>query len=218
MKDKELERRMTEILLGILTALIILMALFPVHAFAVTTVKLQYGQCITVRSTKYCAPAKNVCPICTPVVCPTQKPCPTQSPCNCPTQVPCPVPTPCPELVCPPPLPCPTFIPTPIDTSQVYWYAISSLMLACSSTNTWGLPAEQYVSKFVGLDVGEPVSETTEAGCFVREWTKAKVIVNPMDAMSCSVALDGTYKDLNTGLVEGVFSIVGPKQGKVLVK
>lgn len=200
MNHKELERRITEIVLGILIALIILMALIPVHAFAVTTVNLQYGQCIVVKNRKYCAPAKNVCPVCP--TCPTQKPCPTQSPCNCPAQVPCPVPSPCPS----------------VDVDSIYWYAISSMMLACSSTNTWGLPAESYVSKFVGLDMGDPLSETTQAGCFVREWTKAMVIVNPMDSMSCSVALNGNYKDLNTGLVEGVFTIVGPKQGKVLVK
>lgn len=186
---------------GICTALLMLavlfIAFFPSHCAHAATIYLKYGECRIVKYQKVCAPAKNICPVCpTCSICPTPKPCPTQSPCNCPAQVPCPS----------------------VDENSVYWYAISSLMLACSSTDTWGLPSESYIAKFVGLDVGNPVSQTTQSGCYVREWTKAMVIVNPMDTLTCVILLNGQYKDLDTGLIVSTSVSVGPKQGMVLTK
>lgn len=191
---KRVERRTAELLLIIATAMIIVMAVGAVMAHAATKY-LTYGQCITVRGTKYCAPQKNICPVPTPCpVCPTPKPCPTSAP--------CPQPTPCPGL-----------------TSDTYWYAIASMFLSCGSTGTgWNLGTADYITKLSNLTLAQPEMELTVSGCYVRMWTNAMVILNPQDAVSCTIPLEGMYKNVETGASVSGSIAVGPKRGKVLVR
>lgn len=127
-------------------------------------------------------------------VCPTPKPCPTSTP--------CPQPTPCPAL-----------------TNDGYWYAIASLFLACGSEGTgWNLPANSYVAKLMGLSFGKPMQEITTQGCYLRYWDNALVILNPQDSSSCTIPLEGAYKDVDTGATVSGNITVKPKQGKVLVR
>lgn len=185
MTDKEFSRRVAEICLFLCTAIIIALAIWPIRAnSAVKTLK--YGQCINVGRDRYCAPAKNVCPVQIP--CPTNAPCPQTSPC-------------------------------PPVTNDSYWYAISSMFLACGSSGTaWNLSSADYVTKLSGLSLGTPTKELTISGCYVRYWDNAIVILNPQTSISCTVPFSGTYKDLETGVAISGSITVQPQKGKILTK
>ncbi len=131
---------------------------------------------------------------------PAKTACPTPAP--CPTQKPCPQPTPCPAY-----------------TSDMYWYAISSLFLSCGSEGTgWNLSASDYVKKLSNLSLAKPEIEMTVSGCYVRVWSNAVVILNPQTVASCTIPLEGSYKDLETGLSVSGSVIVEGRNGRVLIK
>jgi hypothetical protein len=103
-----------------------------------------------------------------------------------------------------------------------YWYNLASGLLACEPGKCmfWqqGLPSDSTLAKVKGLNLGAPGSDYTKAGCYIRPWTNGLVVVNPMDSGSCSVPLNGSYRDLETGSTVSGTVVVKMKDGKVLVK
>ena len=191
-----------DICMSLLFVMVLGMALFPAHCAHAREITLKYGQCIRTGRDRYCAPARNICP--------AQKPCPTQAPCICPDKV-------CPP--CPTQQPCPQPSPCPLLTNDGYWYAIASMFLACDSDGTnWNLPAGDYVAKLKGLSLGAPTLEVKTGGCYLRYWNNALVILNPQESISCTIPVDGRYKDLDTGATVRGSVTVQPKKGKILTK
>lgn len=111
----------------------------------------------------------------------------------------------------------------PVVTTEYgnFYYNLSTMLLACEPGKcmTWQQPimTDAQIQKVSTLDLGSPVGDFTKAGCYIRSWSKGFVVVNPSE-VDCTVPLSGSYRNLETGIIESASTKLTKKTGKVLVK
>ncbi len=102
-----------------------------------------------------------------------------------------------------------------------FWYALSSLLLVSENGKgmIWSndMYSDTILSSLSALDLGSPLDDFTYVdNAYQREWGKGKVIVNPGDSITVSIALDRNYEDVVSGDISSSITLP-PRTGKILL-
>lgn len=113
---------------------------------------------------------------------------------------------------------------TPVGTTEYgdFYYNLATVLLGCEPGKcmVWQQPlmTDSQINSLKALNLGNPVGDFTKAGCYIRQWERGLVVVNPMDSGSCSVPLTGAYKDLESGTPVSGSLLLSIKKAKILIQ